>query len=520
MEGSPRLFEYYMSRSRPLAEGKRYFFERGEHSMKIRDVKWYTLVFVVLVGWLLVVAPASAAKKKVEGGGAPYGEVWAVPNAIMDVGKMGDMSDFDPATYQPPTGDTIKIGYVNVFSGPGALNGPIHLTPTRYAAHDINKRGGIWVDGKKKLVEVIYADHQSKTDVCKKVCERLVLQDKVHVLMGTSGSHLMKIINEVANKYKVISVNEGALSDELQDATNFGPYSFMPSPATEQIGMGMAYYYGQIRKKEKKFYILCQDYSFGRDLAEGFKKGLKKFYPEAQIVGEDYHKLFLADFAPYLTKIKASGAEVVYTGDWVPDSANLLKQARQMGITLPFANLFMDEPNFLHEVGVEGTKGLVHIDVYDMPYAFKNYPPFIKFYRTWNDLWHKKWKTAPYNSRLFEHGTGAIGFYGQTTYWLLSVIERAKSVSPDKIAAVWEGDTYRYANGKLVKMRACDHKTVQSLGVFEYVPPEEQKVSMTIPPYYWFKGTSAAGPGWLVPATQNVPSMDPQLERCKGKKPW
>ena len=93
----------------------------------------------------------------------------------------------------------------------------------------------------------------------------------------------------------------------------------------------MAYYYGQIRKKEKKFYILCQDYSFGRDMADGFKKGLKEYYPEAQIVGEDYHKLFLTDFAPYLEKIKASGAEVVYTGDWLPDAGNLLKQARADG---------------------------------------------------------------------------------------------------------------------------------------------------------------------------------------------
>ena len=87
------------------------------------------------------------------------------------------------------------------------------------------------------------------------------------------------------------------------------------------------------------------------------KHGLKEYYPEAQIVGEDYHKLFLTDFAPYLTKIKASGAEVVYTGDWIPDAANLVKQARQMGIMLPFAHIFLNEPNFLHEVGVEGTKG-------------------------------------------------------------------------------------------------------------------------------------------------------------------
>lgn len=33
---------------------------------------------------------------------------------------------------------------------------------------------------------------------------------------------------------------------------------------------------------------------------------------------------------PYLTKIKASGAEVVYAGDWIPEAGNLLKPARQM----------------------------------------------------------------------------------------------------------------------------------------------------------------------------------------------
>ena len=47
------------------------------------------------------------------------------------------------------------------------------------------------------------------------------------------------------------------------------------------------------------------------------------------------------------------------------------------------------------------------------------------------------------------------------TYWLFSVIERAKSTNADKIVQTWEGDTYRMANGKVIKMRACDHKAIQ-----------------------------------------------------------
>jgi len=44
------------------------------------------------------------------------------------------------------------------------------------------QKRGILVDGKKKLVEVIKADHMSKPDQCKKICERMVLQEKVHIL--------------------------------------------------------------------------------------------------------------------------------------------------------------------------------------------------------------------------------------------------------------------------------------------------------------------------------------------------
>ena len=440
------------------------------------------------------------------------------PNASFEVSKMGDMSDFDPGNPVIPTGDTIKIALVASFSGPAALVGQIYYISVLRAAHDINKRGGILVDGKKKLVQVIKADHMSKPDQCKKVCERMVLQEKVHVLWGTDGSNLMKIINETANKYKVIAQNTASLADDLQDATNFSRYAFMCSFSTEQIGRGMANYYAQ-RKKEKKFYILCQDYMFGHAMAEGFKKGLKEYYPEAELVGEDYHKLFLTDFAPYLTKIKASGAEVVYTGDWIPDAANLLKQARQMGITLPFAHIFLDEPNFLHEVGVEGTKGLVQLSqMYtDNPY-FKT-PEETKYYKTWNDLWKAKWQ-APFNTRLFEHRGGNIGSYTQQTYWLLSVIERAASTDPEKIIKVWEGDKYKYQNGKVLQMRACDHKAIQDLYVAEFVPPEQQKVDFNIPPYYWFTGCSYAGPAVKIPADKVLPQMDEKLDRCKGKNGW
>ena len=441
-------------------------------------------------------------------------------NAKFDANKMGDMSDFDPNNPIIPTGDTIKIALVASFSGPSKIVGDIYFASVQSVAHDINMRGGILVDGKKKLVQVIKANHESKPAITKKVCERMVLQEKVHVLWGTNGSHLMKVINQVAKKYKVIAQNVASLSDELMDATNFNRYAFMSNISCDQVGRAAAYYYGKIRKKEKKFYILCQDYLFGHSLANGFKKGLKEYYPEAEIVGEDYHKLFLKDFAPYLTKLKASGAEVVYTGDWPPDSENLLVQARQMGIKLPFANLFLDEPNMLHRVGVEGTKGLVHVAQFGSEgKAFKT-PEQIKYYKAWNDLWEAKKFTAPFDTVLYKHGTGNIGSYRMQTYWLLSVIERAGSTDPEKIIKVWEGDTYEDINGMVNYMRPCDHKNAHDLFVEIYVEPAKQKGTYNIPPYYWYKGCSEPGPVYRIPAEKVLPLMDKNLERCKGKNDW
>jgi ABC-type branched-subunit amino acid transport system substrate-binding protein len=440
-------------------------------------------------------------------------------NAFFDGSKMSDMSDFDPGNPVIPSGDTIKIALLLPFSGPAAQNGEVAFAWCQWVAHDINKRGGIWVDGKKKLIQIIKADTMSKPDQCKKICERMVLQEKVHVLLGTAGSNMMKIIMEVGNKYKTIVHNFAALSDDLMDSTQFNRYTFMTTYDTSSLGRGIAYYFGQIRKKEKKFYILCQDYSFGHGMANGFRQGLKEYYPEAQIVGEDFHKLFLTDFAPYLTKIKASGAEAVYTGDWVPDLGNLLKQARQAGIKISFANRIMDDPAMLTELGIEGSKGLINITQHEYTNPYFKTPEQIKLHKVWTDLWKNKW-TKPYNSKLVSHPDGQMGSYMMQLYWLVSVIERAKSTDPEKIIAVWENDSYRTLAGKVLRMRACDHKVIQDLSISEFVPPEEQKVSYNIAPYYWFKEHCYTGHLHVIPAEKILPWMDQKLDRCKGKSDW
>ena len=125
------------------------------------------------------IALAQKAPKATKAAKTAVPDKLAQANDAFDANKIGDMSDFDPANPVIPTGDTIKIAVVASFSGPAALMGKIYWAGVLSVAHDINKRGGIMVDGKKKFVEVIQADHMGRLDQCKKVAERMVLQRNV-----------------------------------------------------------------------------------------------------------------------------------------------------------------------------------------------------------------------------------------------------------------------------------------------------------------------------------------------------
>src|SRR5207253_2484988 len=70
-------------------------------------------------------------------------------------------------------------------------------------------------------------------------------------------------------------------------------------------------------KNIKKMYIIGQDYSFGKAVADGAVAMLGKKRPDIQIVGNELHPIGkVKDFSPYVQKIVASGADAVITGNW------------------------------------------------------------------------------------------------------------------------------------------------------------------------------------------------------------
>lgn len=413
--------------------------------------------------------------------------------AGFDPKAVSDMTGFDPTKYENPSGEVVKIGVLAPFSGDAASVGQLYWATSAWVAADINKRGGIMVDGKKKKIALIKGDTMGKPATTKQAVEKLCLQDKVDVLWGTSGSHLTAIIQAEAAKYNKLHLNSHSLSDNLMEGKSFTPYTFQYIWPTYSVGNTLAKYYAS--RKERKFYILDQDYVFGHELAESFKAGLKQYVPDAQIVGEDYHPLFNKDFAPYLTKVKASGAEVIFTGDWMPDSSNLIKQSRQMGINTPIAGIFLDDINALIAVGPEGSKGMVFASQ-----MLINYQDGIQA------KWHQAWKTwpAPYNTALYEWLGSTTGSYVESLYWLLDVMQRAGATAPDKVIKAWEGDEWLGLIGEKLTMRACDHRVVRDTYVTEFVSPNK-----------WYQDCAYLDQLVTIPAEFVTLAPPKDSERCK-----
>jgi branched-chain amino acid transport system substrate-binding protein len=194
----------------------------------------------------------------------------------------------------------------------------------------------------------------------------------------------------------------------------------------------------------KKVYLLNQNYSHGHQVAKFAKENLKRKRPDVQIVGEDLHPLAqVRDFAPYIAKIKASGADTVITGNWGSDLALLVKAANEGGYTGKFYTYYTGvtgTPTALG-TGSEGRVYQVSYNHYNMSGDMGKWQ--VEFKQRMNDDFYT-------NSVI--HIFKALG----------EAMAKAKSTDPVKVAPVLSGLKFKSFNGD-VEMRKTDHQLQQPL---------------------------------------------------------
>jgi branched-chain amino acid transport system substrate-binding protein len=113
----------------------------------------------------------------------------------------------------------------------------------------------------------------------------------------------------------------------------------------------------------KRVYLINQDYVWGQGVAKDARDMLAAKRADIQIVGDDLHPIGkVKDFAPYVAKIKAAGADAVVTGNWGNDLALLIKAAKEAGLKgnmyAPLA-AFPGTPTMMGEAGVDRVRAAV-----------------------------------------------------------------------------------------------------------------------------------------------------------------
>jgi branched-chain amino acid transport system substrate-binding protein len=200
----------------------------------------------------------------------------------------------------------------------------------------------------------------------------------------------------------------------------------------------------QDQKDVKKVYLLNQNYSHGHQVAKFAKEIMARKRPDVQFVGEDLHPLAqVRDFAPYVAKIKASGADTVITGNWGSDLSLLIKAANEGGYTGKF---------YTYYTGVTGTPTALGAGG-----AGRVYQVSYKDYNTGGEL--GKWQTEFKSKFKDDFYTGAVVHIYKA---LGEAMAKAKSTDPVKVAATLEGLKFKSYNGD-VEIRKADHQMQQPL---------------------------------------------------------
>jgi branched-chain amino acid transport system substrate-binding protein len=365
---------------------------------------------------------------------------------------------------------TIKVAYIDPLSGAFAQTGEQGLAEFRFAVDRINKAGGVL--GGQKL-EVIGFDSKVSPQEALNQLKRITDQG-IRIITQGNGSNVAGALIEAVNRHnernpgkEILFLNYAAVDPAFtNEKCSFWHFRF---DANADMKMESLTTYMAGQKSIRKVYLLNQDYSFGHAVKKAAREMLARKRPDIQIVGDDLHPLGkVTDFAPYVAKIKASGADSVITGNWGQDMSLLVKAGKDAGLNVDWYTYYaggLGTPSAMGEAAAGKVKIIAeyHSNVANNKAA------------KWDAAYRKQ---APKGNPDFYFLRGKI-------MWemLAKAINQAKSAEPKAVAYALEGMKYQADLGE-VEMRKADHQLIQPLYVFTLVKsaakggPKEAKIDM------------------------------------------
>jgi len=348
------------------------------------------------------------------------------------------------AQAKPLAGQVVKIMWIDPLTG---LMGPVGNNQVKTQQFLAERFSASNPAGVK--FEIVPVDNKLSPTESLNALKSAIDQGIRYVVQGNGSSVAVPLIDAI-NKHnernpgkEIVFLNEAAVDPDLTNSKcSFWHFRFDADTTMKMEAMTT---FIKDQKDIKKVFILGQNYSHGVQVAKYAKEDLKRKRPDIEIVGEDLHPLAqVRDFAPYIAKIKASGADTVITGNWGSDLSLLIKAANEGGYTGKF---------FTYYTGVTGTPTALGTNgagkVYQVAYAHYNMGGQM-------DGIMKDFK-AKFNDDLY---TGSVV---RQFEFLGAAMAKAKSTDPVKVAFAMEGLKLKSAFGGEVEMRKTDHQLQQTL---------------------------------------------------------
>lgn len=230
------------------------------------------------------------------------------------------------------TARTITIGGTFPLTGPAAAYGPIPVAMRAYFSH-INARRG--PDGKRGVMgrQIVwkYYDDQYNPGKTVEFTRRLVEQDKVFATVGQLGTEHNLAVRQYLNAQKVpqVFVASGASVFGSQYKEYPWTIGWMPDYVSEGRLYGL-----EIRKEHpgKKIAIVYQNDDYGKDILYGVEAALGSKYIKDNVVAKETVEVSATSVAAQMTRVKASGAQVLVVLTIPSPAVRIIATAKALGI--------------------------------------------------------------------------------------------------------------------------------------------------------------------------------------------
>ena len=226
----------------------------------------------------------------------------------------------------------IKIGLLNEMTGGNATIGTAAANGAKLAIKEINANGGLL----GKQIKAVVADNKSEPSEAANAMTKLLTQDKVVAVTGTFSSSNAIAAASVAEANKSPYLVAGATNPKVtvdEKTKNVKKYIYRVCFIDPFQGTVAANFAAKDLKVKKAAMLVDNSSDYSKGLAEFFEAALVK--EGGEIVANEAYLQKDTDFKATLTKIKSKGAEVLYVPGYYEEVGKIVKQAREMGITVP-----------------------------------------------------------------------------------------------------------------------------------------------------------------------------------------